>query len=257
MQVELDLSNLEEVELEVFDLARKPEHSSRTHPDLPNKPGGPDNWVEKVGGLPDFIKRVAKHIFYDSPGMTVSHAIAAAVEQCKKWAAKGNPKAIAAIAQWEAKRGASHAKSAVKKAARNLSDDTELSAIEIYDLSLLTQRRTGGYTTVGNAPSARGTGVRGSAYDESKHPRALGGKFGNKVDPSTLIANKRRVAGNITNLQVGESYTLPDKVGWVKRTPGGYFVQGNGGFTASVRTLSEAIQAAAALLSMKGTKAAK
>lgn len=238
----IDLANLEEVE--VFDLARKPEHSSKTHPDLPNKPGGPDNWVEKVGGLPDFIKRIAKHIFYDSQPMTVSHAIAAAVQRVKQLAAKGNPKAIKALAEWTAKKGASHA----------MEDD---GGAERYDLGLLTQRRQGGYTTAGNAPSAKGTGVRGSAYEESKHPRAQGGRFGNKVDPSTLIANKRRVAANITNLQVGEAYTLPDKVGWVKRTPGGYFVQGNGGFTASVRTLSEAIQAAAALLSMKGTKAAK
>lgn len=226
--------------LEVFDLARKPQHSSKTHPDLPNKPGGPDNWVEKVGGLPDFIKRVAKHIFYDSPGMTVSHAIAAAVEQIKKWAAKGNPKAIAALAQWMAKRGAAHA----------LGYTEEETAI--YDLGLLTQKRRVPYSTYGNAASARTTGVKGSAYDESKHPRQQGGKFGQKLSPSDLIAAKRQIAGNITNLHVGDSYTLPNKVGWVKRTPGGYFIQGGGGYTASVRTLSEAIQAAAALLAKKG-----
>lgn len=247
---------MQEIEVEsVFDLKLKAGHKSSMHPDLPEKPGGPDNWVESVGGLPSFIKRVAKHIFYDSPGMTVSHAIAAAVEQCKKWAAKGNPKAAAAIAQWEGKRAASHAKTAVKKAAKNLGDDG-LSAVEVYDLALLRQARSTAYSTYGNAASAVSTGVRGAAYDESKHPRQAGGKFGQKVDPSELIANKRRVAANITNLQVGQSYTLPDKLGWVKRTPGGYFIQGNGGFTASVRTLSLAIEAAAKLLSMKGTKPA-
>ena len=227
--------------VQVFDLARKPDHSSRTHPDLPEKPGGPDNWVEKVGGLPSFIKRVAKHIFYDSPGMTVSHAIAAAVEQCKKWAAKGNPKAIKAIAEWEAKKGASHAME-------------DVGGRVVIDLSLLRQMRGTVYSTFGNSTSAVTTGVKGASYDEAKHPRTTGGQFGKKLDPSELIAAKRRIVGNITNLQVGESYNLPDRVGWVKRTPGGYFIQGNGGFTASVRTLSEAISAAAALMTKKGLK---
>ena len=232
----LDLENVEEVE--VFDLA-KPRHRSSSHPDLPEKPGGPDNWVEKVGGLPEFIKRVAKHIFYDSPGMTVSHAIAAAIEQCKKWAAKGNAKAAAAVAQWEGKKARSHA---MGESPNSL------------DFSLLQQTRQTVYSTYGNSVSALGTGVRGSAFSESKHPRAFGGKFGKKLNPSDLIAAKRRITGNLVNLQVGESYNLPNQVGWVKRTPGGYFIQGNGGYTASVRTLSEAIEAAAALLVQKGIK---
>lgn len=247
------------MDVKVIDLAgkvRKPEHSSKTHPDLPNKPGGPDNWVERVGGLPDFIKRVAKHIFYDSPGMTVSHAIAAAVEQCKKWAAKGNPKAIAAIAQWEAKKGASHVKSGVKKAARKLSVD----GVEVVDLAFgsphLALKRTVPYSVAGNSPSAgKGTGVRGAAYDERKHPRQQGGKFGQKISPSELIAARRKIEGALTNLQPGQTVQLPNKVGWVKRMSGGsYFIQGNGGYTASVRTLSEAITAAAALLVKRGTK---
>lgn len=77
---------------------RKGDHSSSTHPDVPNGPG--TNWVEKAGGLPRFIRRVAKHIMADS-GYTTSRAIAAAVSQTKKFAAKGNPEAIAAVAQWE------------------------------------------------------------------------------------------------------------------------------------------------------------
>src|SRR4029079_541834 len=100
--------------------------------------------------------------------------------------------------------------------------------------------------------SAVSTGVKGASYDERKHSRTSGGQFANKLDPSELIAAKRQIEGNMANLQVGQSYNLPGKVGWVKRTPGGYFVQGNGGFTASVRTLSEAIGAAASLLAKKG-----
>jgi len=236
--------------VEVYDLKLKSDHSSRMHPDLPEKPGGPDNWVEKAGGLPSFIKRVAKHIFYDSPGMTVSHAIAAAVEQCKKWAAKGNPKAAAAIAQWEAKRSLSHAKTAVKK--HKLEDASE----GYIDLGLLTQRRSTVYSVKNNSVSARGTGVKGSSYDEAKHPRTTGGQFGAKISAVDLMAARRKIEAGITNLQPGEAFTLPNKVGWVKRTTGGsYFVQGNGGYTASVRTISEAIQAAALLLVKRGTKA--
>lgn len=248
----LELTDLEEVE--VIDLARKSkgDHSSKTHPDLPNKPGGPDNWVERVGGLPDFIKRVAKHIFYDSPGMTVSHAIAAAVEQCKKWAAKGNPKAIAAIAQWEAKKGRSHAQSAAKKVSRKLSDNGN--GLKVIDLAILKQKRGTKYSTFGNSTSAVSTGVKGASYDESKHSRTYGGKFAEKLNPSELIAAKRRIEGNLANLQPGQTLKLPGDVGWVKRTAGGYFVQGNGGFTASVRTLSEAIVASATLLVKKGFK---
>jgi hypothetical protein len=81
------------------------EHSSATHKDIPNKPGK-TNWVEKSGGLPSFIERVAKHIAADS-GYDTSRAIAAAVSQVKKMAAKGNAEAQKAVAQWEALK-ASH-----------------------------------------------------------------------------------------------------------------------------------------------------
>lgn len=58
------------------------------------------NWVSDVGGLPDFIKRVAKHI--QEGGATQSAAIAGAVSQVKKWCAKGNARACTAAASWEA-----------------------------------------------------------------------------------------------------------------------------------------------------------
>lgn len=86
------------------------DHPSSSHPDIPNKPGK-TNWVEKRGGLPKFIERVAKHIMADS-GFSTSRAIASAISQCKKWAAGGGDvkpetraKAAAAIAQWTAIKG--------------------------------------------------------------------------------------------------------------------------------------------------------
>lgn len=233
----LDLEQIEE--LQVFDLARKPDHSSKIHPDLERKPGGPDNWVEKVGGLPNYIKRIAKHIHSDS-GLSISHAIAAAVNRVKVLAAKGNAQAIAALAQWEAKKGASHAL------------EEEAVGGTVIDLGILVQKRSTAYSTYGNSVSAKGTGVKGASYDENKHSRTGGGQFANKLNPSEMLAAKRQIEGSITNLQVGGTYNLPGKVGWVKRTTGGYFIQGNGGFTASVRTLSEAITAAASLLAKKG-----
>lgn len=83
------------------------DHSSSTHPDLKNKPGK-TNWVEKTGGLPAYIKRVAKHIAADS-GLSEGHAIAAAHNWCVKQAAKGNAEAAAAIAQWNAQAAAARA----------------------------------------------------------------------------------------------------------------------------------------------------
>ncbi|TBO56771.1 hypothetical protein EYS09_26210 [Streptomyces kasugaensis] len=79
------------------------------------------NWVEKAGGLPSYIKRIAKHL--QEKGMTESRAIATAVNATKKMCRTGdlnfpgrqdvNPgsraEACAAVAEWEAKKAKSHA----------------------------------------------------------------------------------------------------------------------------------------------------
>lgn len=80
------------------------DHSSSIHPWPKNKPR--QNWVDKAGGLPDFIKRVAKHIMADS-GYTQSRAIAAAVSQCKK--GRLGAKGLAAYAEFKAKAAAARA----------------------------------------------------------------------------------------------------------------------------------------------------
>jgi hypothetical protein len=92
-----------EVQPEVRELSS--DHSSSTHPDIPNKPGK-TNWVENTGGLPSFIRRVARHIRADG-GLSTSHAIAAAVQQCRdgRFGAKG----LAAYAQFKAQAAASKA----------------------------------------------------------------------------------------------------------------------------------------------------
>lgn len=77
------------------------------------------NWVEKAGGLPSYIKRIATHL-EKQPGFDKSRAIATAVNAAKRMCATGdtnwpgrqevNPgsraQACAAVAEWEAKRGA-------------------------------------------------------------------------------------------------------------------------------------------------------
>jgi hypothetical protein len=74
------------------------------------------NWVEKAGGLPGYIKRIAKHL--QAEGMDKSRAIATAVNAAKKMCATGDTslpgkqvvnagsraEACAAVADWEAKR---------------------------------------------------------------------------------------------------------------------------------------------------------
>jgi hypothetical protein len=95
--------------------------SSRSLPDLPNKPGK-TNWVEQAGGLPKYIERIAKHLPSEK-GMTVSHSIATAVNVVKRMCATGDtnwpglqqvsPKsraqACAAVAEWEAKKAKARA----------------------------------------------------------------------------------------------------------------------------------------------------
>jgi hypothetical protein len=96
------------------------EVSSASLPDLPNKPGK-TNWVEKAGGLPHYIERIAKHL-HSEKGMDVSRAIAVAVNVVKRMCASGDTnfpgkqsvnagsraQACAAVADWERKK-VSHA----------------------------------------------------------------------------------------------------------------------------------------------------
>ncbi len=89
---------------------------------LERKPGGPDNWIERQGGLPRYIERIAVHLH--RKGMPISQAIATAVNAAKKMCATGdlnwpglqnvNPgsraEACAAVARWEAMKAAARAK---------------------------------------------------------------------------------------------------------------------------------------------------
>jgi len=92
------------------------------------------NWVEDAGGLPEYIKRIEKHL--EKKGMTESHAIATAVNVVKKMCATGDlnfpgaqevnagsrAEACKAVADWERKKaqaGAAVTASAGKAAFRH------------------------------------------------------------------------------------------------------------------------------------------
>lgn len=82
------------------------------------------NWVDDVGGLPRYIKRISKHL--RAKGKTKSHAIAIAVNVVKKMCATGDlnypgkqsanagsrAQACKAVAEWEAKKARAKATSA-------------------------------------------------------------------------------------------------------------------------------------------------
>jgi hypothetical protein len=93
---------------------------------LERKPGGPDNWIERAGGLPKYIERIAVHLH--AKGMPISQAIATAVNVVKKACATGDlnypgiqhenagsrAEACAAVAHWEAMKASAKAKRAAK-----------------------------------------------------------------------------------------------------------------------------------------------
>lgn len=82
------------------------------------------NWVEDVGGLPGYIKRISKHL--REKGMDQSRAIATAVNVAKKMCATGDvnfpgnqqvnaksrAQACADVAEWEQKKARAHADAA-------------------------------------------------------------------------------------------------------------------------------------------------
>lgn len=222
---------------------KKADHPSSVHPGLDRSPK--ENWVDKAGGLPSYIERIAKHLHSDS-GMDISHAIATAVNAAKKMCATGdlnwsgkqnvNPgsraEACKAVAEWEKKKASISIKAT----------DFEFSEI-IAEIGFSRLE------FVNRAPGASGSN---RPFDESKYLRNPGnGKFSAKFTPAELIAGRRIVEGSITNLQVGQTVKLPGDAGWVKRSSAGYLVQGPAGLSVSVRTLSEAVQAAANIMAGK------
>ena len=118
------------------------EVSSSAYPSLDRSPK--KNWVDNAGGLPSYIERIAKHLHYEK-GKSIGTAIAIAVNTVKRWCAGGTvsktsgpeggggvkpdtkAKACAAVAEWEAKKKATHEGEIVEGF---VFDEDELAAFE-------------------------------------------------------------------------------------------------------------------------------
>ena len=75
-----------------------------------------DNWVARAGGLPPYVRKLARGIM-KSGGHDLSSAISIAIERIKVWAAGGGKvnaktraEAAKALAQWEKAKAKSHVK---------------------------------------------------------------------------------------------------------------------------------------------------
>ena len=92
------------------------------------EPGGRQNWVDKAGGLPKYIRMVAHALI--RKGMAESRAIATAVNTMKRWAAGGGnvsakvqAAAVKAVAEWEAKKRAGDARKSAHVATEHKADE--------------------------------------------------------------------------------------------------------------------------------------
>lgn len=101
---------LDHADIELIELAS----SSASLDESPKK-----NWVENAGGLPPYVRKVARGIM--KSGKTKSQAIAIAISRMKKWAAGGGDvdadtraKAAKAVAQWEATKAKNKGKNLIK-----------------------------------------------------------------------------------------------------------------------------------------------
>lgn len=77
------------------------------------------NWVENAGGLPPYVRKLARGIM--KSGKSKEQAIAIAISRIKKWAAGGGDvdadtraKSAKAVAQWEKAKAKNKAKNLVK-----------------------------------------------------------------------------------------------------------------------------------------------
>lgn len=128
------------------------------------------NWVAKAGGLPTYIQHVAHDILESATSKVkdVSSAIAIAISQTKKRAAAGNKQAVAALAQWEKMRAATHAKAATKSLSQDERDGVRL----VLAVEALAAQADQGLLL----SQAEIDGLQLATFDETKHPR-LKGRF--------------------------------------------------------------------------------
>lgn len=189
---------------------------SKSLPDLPNKKNK-TNWVEKRGGLPSYINRIAKHL-HTEKGMETGHAIATAVNTVKKWCSGGTvsstkgpeksqhvtaatkAKACAAVAEWNVMKGTAGMNAAQDRTAysdeeyamvlaQEMEADLKLTQdleedpgfdMDAYELALSAERAESGLD-----PDT-GRALELAIFDESKHRRDLLGMFRKMSTPDLI-----------------------------------------------------------------------
>lgn len=124
---------IDHADIELIELAS----SSASLDDSPNK-----NWVENAGGLPPYVRKVARGIM--KSGKTKSQAIAIAISRMKKWAAGGDDvdadtraKAAKAVAQWEAAKAKNKGKKVIKASREDGLNYLLLSGVGSYNTDMV------------------------------------------------------------------------------------------------------------------------
>lgn len=182
------------------------EVSSKVYPGLDRSPK--ENWVDKAGGLPSYIERVAKHLVYER-GYQMGRAIATAVNWNKKGCATGTTfggkvkvsKATQAamckaVAEWEAKKAKSKAKS-IAEAIDLLEaggEDVELSTEDAQELLRVMEARLQRVELVRGSllsPGATSGGVKAAkalleATDADAVSIQIGGPFADPREAETM-----------------------------------------------------------------------
>lgn len=213
-----------------------PDVPSQALPTLDRHPES-SNWVEKAGGLPDYIERIAKHI--NSTTKSISTSIASAINTVKRWAAGGTvlehggalvskdtqAKAAAALAQWEAMKAKSHLsddEDADLVLAQMIEDEilgVDLSVSDDFDILLEQAREAEGigldtdrkvWFTVSSVtdPQELMLGVNTHItfdWDPNDHPRDLFGQFRKLLGAAS--------GGTKVSLPSGRNVTVKDKGG--------------------------------------------
>lgn len=212
---------------------------SSSYPDLERKPGK-QNWVDKAGGLPSYIERIAKHLHYEE-GMTIGHAIASAVNTVKRWCKGGTvsktggpeggqnvtaatkAKACVALTQWNAKRTSLSLSLGLD---RDAATDADLvAAIEnrvelqwlldqsqtpldqsAYALALSQCRADVGLLDV-DGQVGYNLNMSVFKWREHEHPRNFLGRFTKKLE-SMESGGKLTIPGGMTVTKTGDRYRV-------------------------------------------------
>lgn len=209
---------------------------SRTLPDLPNKKSK-TNWVEEAGGLPSYINRIAKHL-HSEKGMTVSRAIATAVNTVKRWAAGGDnvsakTKALAAkaVAEWESKKASTKVNASIQpgrvrfegfRLAQDDVDAIQQAAMQM-DLASDNEFDEGAFRLAQVVERRRRSSLNlAILFDPKAHPRDYRGRFADVLDTMAVGQTVKLPAG----VTVTKSMDAPH--GLTGRSDKRYVVERNG-----------------------------